>query len=124
MEIKPIPPEIGEKIAGEWGFPRPVTTDELAGEWYVDGHRAIFWLEPADLPSLWGIHIAVNPEFRSKWGGWFRALRFMEGRVDVLSGAKTGFLIVGRPCDGIEPYLGRLGFLWHQADGVWFKRIG
>jgi hypothetical protein len=123
-QVKLVSAEEGILLAMNWGFPRLIEEYEHWGHWFTYKGRVVWWvnriLGPDDIP-MFEIHLAVGPSWRRRIP-MHKLLKHTENFVRERCG--QGVLIVGRPCEGIEPYLGRLGFTFTDRSQIWHKRFG
>jgi hypothetical protein len=124
-QVKLVSAEEGILLARDWGFPRPIEEYEHWGHWFTYKNRLVWWVNrvmTTDLDPVFEIHIAVDPKWRRRIP-MHKLLKHTENFVGERCG-RQGALIVGRPCEGIEPYLGRLGFTFSDRTQVWYKIFG
>ena len=93
--------------------------------WFKYKDRIVWWINrviAAEEYPVFEIHIAADPG----WRGRIPIPKLLDSAERyVLDRVKEpGIFVVKPPCEGIEPYLGRLGFTFSDRIEVWYKSFG
>ena len=114
---------LGASLAEAWGFPREITPEEReSGIWFLYDRRGIGWLEPTQLPNVFGVHYAIDPAHRRRYLPIFRCLDAMSEMAFRMAG-EPGMLIASEVSRGVP--MRRMGFQQIAPDAnVWIRPFG
>lgn len=63
--LEKISPLGGAELAIGWGFPRPLSPNEMVvGRWFTNPGKLVCWLESGGATNVWFPHYATNPLYR------------------------------------------------------------
>lgn len=98
--------------AESWGFPRPVSEQELEGaDWWRMLPGVVFWFEHYGISPTHFVHLAVDPAARGRWGArrWIRWVY----RYAASQGASAPGFVRCQGSEQSERYLRRLD--WQET---------